>query len=638
MIDFKMYPTIVTPFDEGGAIDYESLEKLVEMFRQAGCEGIFAVCQSSEMFFLTEEEKVVLARRTLAMCRARGMKCVVSGHTQDRLEDQISYLKQIETLQPDAIILVSNRFAAQNEDDRIAVERLKAICAALKPETRLGVYECPYPYKRLLTAPILQAMIEDGHFRFVKDTCCQIELIRQRLDMLKDTPIALYNANTATLGESMAAGAAGYSGIQLNLMPEFFALLQGFYREDHPVHAQRLMNYLSFTSTIECQNYPANAKYCLMQRGMMRTTLTRNGKPPLTESQMKELDAFLAVNRQAYVQFLPKPQQQALFQYESCFPECHASTVLPLKSGRVLVAYFAGTYEKHDDVGIWLSVREDGVWQKPRCIAKVENSAHWNPVLYQTEEGVRLIFKVGKTIPTWRSYTMLSVDEGEHWSEPVPMATDHSANGPVRNKPLLLSDGRWLGPNSDESDAGWYPRIDESTDGGRTFHKLAPIPLNRTDASAPDYMAGHGAIQPTLWESAPGHVHALLRTAEGHIYRADSADGGRSWCTAYPTALPNNNSGIDLVQANGKLYLVLNPVGLAPRYRTPLTVKVSADNGETFTDFCVLEDQLFDEPHNRYGGFAYPAITQMDDTLYITYTHNRKAISFCQIDLTKKLR
>lgn len=79
-------------------------------------------------------------------------------------------------------------------------------------------------------------------------------------------------------------------------------------------------------------------------------------------------------------------------------------------------------------------------------------------------------------------------------------------------------------------------------------------------------------------------------------------------------------------------------IGLAPRYRTPLTVKVSADNGATFTDFCVLEDQLFDEPHNRYGGFAYPAITQMDDTLYITYTHNRKAISFCQIDLTKKLR
>lgn len=638
MIDFKMYPTIVTPFDEGGAIDYESLEKLVEMFRQAGCEGIFAVCQSSEMFFLTEEEKLELARRTLQMCRARGMKCVVSGHTQDRLEEQIAYLRQIEELEPDAIILVSNRFAAQDEDDQIAVERLQAICAALKPETRLGVYECPYPYKRLLTTPILQAMIADGRFRFVKDTCCQIDLIRQRLQLLQGTPIALYNANTATLGESMAAGAVGYSGIQLNLMPEFFTLLQGFYREDHPVHAQRLLNYLSFTSTIECQNYPANAKYCLMQRGLMTTPLTRNGKPPLTESQMKKLDAFMAVNRQAYVQFLPKPQQQALFQYDSCFPECHASTVLPLKSGRVLVAYFAGTYEKHDDVGIWLSIREDGVWRKPRCIAKVEDSAHWNPVLYQTEEGVRLIFKVGKTIPAWRSYTMLSVDEGEHWSEPVPMAADHPANGPVRNKPLWLSDGRWLAPNSDESEAGWYPRVDESTDGGRTFHRMAPIPLNRTDAVAPDYMAGQGAIQPTLWESAPGHVHALLRTAEGHIYRSDSADGGRTWCCAYPTALPNNNSGIDLVQVRGKLYLVLNPVGLAPRYRTPLTVKVSADNGATFTDFCVLEDQLFDEPHNRYGGFAYPAITQMDDTLYITYTHNRKAISFCQIDLTKKLR
>lgn len=630
---FNMYPTIVTPFDAHGQIDYASLERLVEMFCQAGCEGVFAVCQSSEMFFLDEEEKLELARRTLEMCRTRGMKCVVSGHTQEAVEDQIAYLQRVEAMNPDAIILVSNRLAGEAEDEQTAIANLHRICAALRPETCLGIYECPYPYKRLLSAEMIHAMAADGRFRFIKDTCCRIDVIRERLTLLAGTSIALYNANTATLGESMEAGAAGYSGVQLNLMPEFFALLRQAYLGGQTIRARRLLDYLSFTSTIECQNYPANAKYCLMKKGLVRTAVTRNGKPLLTESQMKELDAFLAVNQQAYAQFLPHPPQQLLFRYDSAFPECHASTVLPLAHDQVLVVYFAGTKEHNDDVGIWLSLRAGEVWQAPRLIAKVEDSAHWNPVLYETAEGVRLIFKVGKNIPEWRSYTMLSTDGGDTWSVPVPMATDHPANGPVRNKPLLLSDGRWLGPNSDEGDMGWLPRIDESTDGGRTFHQLAPIPINREDASRSDYMAGKGAIQPTLWESAPGHVHALLRTTAGRIFRSDSLDGGRSWCTAYPTALPNNNSGIDLAQADGALYLVLNPVGQDWGYRTPLTVMKSVDNGVTFTDLCTLEDRLFDDDHNRAGQFCYPAIVARDGTLYITYTWNRKSIAYCQIKL-----
>ncbi len=636
MMDFKMYPTIVTPFHEDGRIDAESLERLVDHFHQAGCDGIFAVCQSSEMFFLTEEEKLELARLTLDMCRKRGMKCVVSGHTQGSVTEQIAFLTQLERLQPDAIILVSNRLAGENEDETTAIANLQRICQELSPDTCLGIYECPYPYKRLLSPELIRAMAADGRFRFIKDTSCCIDVIRERLALLEGTDIALYNANTATLGESMEAGAAGYSGVQLNLMPEFFALLKAAYQEGRIIHARRMLSYLSFTSTIECQNYPANAKYCLMQRGLIRTTVTRNGKPALTESQMKELDAFMAVNRQAYAQFLPHPPQQLLFRYDTFFPECHASTVLPLENGRVLVAYFAGTKEKNDDVGIWLSVREQEVWHNPRLIAKVEQSPHWNPVLYETQEGVRLIFKVGKTIQEWRSYTMLSVDGGETWSQPEPMETDHPANGPVRNKPLQLADGRWLGPNSDEGDAGWLPRIDESTDGGRTFHQLAPIPINREVPDSPDYLVGRGAIQPTLWESRPGHVHALLRTTAGRIFRSDSTDGGRSWCTAYPTPLPNNNSGIDLAQAGGALYLVFNPVGSDWGYRTPLTVMKSVDNGETFTDCCVLEDRLLDDSHSRAGQFCYPAIVASGRTLYISYTWNRKSIAFCQIELPEE--
>ncbi|MHB8277067.1 MAG: exo-alpha-sialidase [Candidatus Humimicrobiaceae bacterium] len=77
----------------------------------------------------------------------------------------------------------------------------------------------------------------------------------------------------------------------------------------------------------------------------------------------------------------------------------------------------------------------------------------------------------------------------------------------------------------------------------------------------------------------------LLRSTEGCIYRSDSTDGGRTWTDAYPTELPNNNSGIDIVKMeNGTLVLVYNPVGINWGPRTPVALTASFDNGKTWDD------------------------------------------------------
>jgi len=59
---------------------------------------------------------------------------------------------------------------------------------------------------------------------------------------------------------------------------------------------------------------------------------------------------------------------------------------------------------------------------------------------------------------------------------------------------------------------GWNCFVDRSTDGGLTFERTP-------DLDVPD---GAGIIQPTLWQSAPGKVHMLMRSDSHHVYRADS--------------------------------------------------------------------------------------------------------------------
>jgi len=323
---------------------------------------------------------------------------------------------------------------------------------------------------------------------------------------------------------------------------------------------------------------------------------------------------------------------ELIFTEQTYFQSCHASTVLPLEDGTVLAAYFAGTAEGKPDVGIWLSRRVKGEWEPPVQIAKTEPTPHWNPVLFNTPHGVRIVYKVGDRVSTWKSRTMVTKDQGVTWSQEYSYPPPNDAGGPVRSKPLLMSNGRLLAPNSDEKDGVWLPRVDVSDDGGKSFDILAKVPINMSEPDEPEYIQGEGAIQPTLWESEPGHIHMLLRTSCGYIFRSDSKDWGETWCLAYNARLPNNNSGIETASHGSDLYLIMNPVSGNWAARTPLAVYKSIDNGLTFEPFITLEDRVFDKD-KRHAEFSYPAAVVFNDTLFITYTYMRRQIAFRQICL-----
>ena len=48
---------------------------------------------------------------------------------------------------------------------------------------------------------------------------------------------------------------------------------------------------------------------------------------------------------------------------------CHASTVLPLENGHVLVAWFGGSHEHNDDVSIYLAEKDEKGFGAPRLMA-----------------------------------------------------------------------------------------------------------------------------------------------------------------------------------------------------------------------------------------------------------------------------
>jgi predicted neuraminidase len=208
----------------------------------------------------------------------------------------------------------------------------------------------------------------------------------------------------------------------------------------------------------------------------------------------------------------------------------------------------------------------------------------------------------------------------------------------VKNKLIVLSNGDWLAPGSVETELYWDAFVDRSSDHGRTWQRAEISfehrrPQGQGDAGIWTGLAANalwetsldrvfrwdGVIQPTLWESAPGQVHMLLRSTRGRVFRSDSADGGLTWSAAYPTDLPNNNSGLDLDRlGDGTLVLAFNPVEGNWGRRHPISLAASVDNGATWTPLQDLETEE--------GEFSYPAVVAAGGELHVTYTWNRKNI------------
>ncbi len=305
-------------------------------------------------------------------------------------------------------------------------------------------------------------------------------------------------------------------------------------------------------------------------------------------------------------------------------PSVHASTIVKNMQGNLIAAWFGGTKESVQDVRIWYSVRKDGRWSVPAVIEDGMDVAHWNPVLLEKKNGeICLYYKVGVTIPTWQTYMVSSADGGMTFGAPSEVVPgDVGGRGPVKNKAIYLSNGTLLAPASNEV-GQWYPFADLSRDDGKTWEThLIPLP---TDESFPTKPM---VIQPTLWESEPGKVHAIMRANRGYAYRSDSEDYGESWCTSYVVPVPNNNSGLDAVGLGDNIVvLASNPVAKHCGPRTPLTLSVSYNNGMVFEHLLTLEDLP--------GEYSYPAIIADGNKLYVTYTHDRKTIAFAEVEFVK---
>lgn len=297
-----VYPTMLTPFTKDNQVDYSSLGALTDWYLNQGAAGLFAVCQSSEMFFLSLKERIKIAR--FVKERAGGRCPVVcSGHISESLEDQAEEIQAISETGVDAVILVTNRLASPGESDQVWMDHLSKLLEKIPKDICLGFYECPYPYKRVMTPETIRFCADTGRFFFLKDTCCDAETIRMRLQITKGSHMRIFNANTATLLQTLKYGAAGYSGVMANFQTREYRWLCQNYKND-PEKADVVSSFLTLSSLIEAHLYPAIAKNHLMQLNVITSDRCRAcDASSLTPTNLSEIRQLMRITQAVDTQF-----------------------------------------------------------------------------------------------------------------------------------------------------------------------------------------------------------------------------------------------------------------------------------------------------------------------------------------------
>ena len=303
-------PVMLTPFLDSGAVDYEGLRILTDYYIKAGSAGLFANCLSSEMYELTEEERLAITSQVVK--QAEGIIPVVAtGTLGGTIAEQAEFVKKIYATGVQAVIVITSLIAAEDESDEVFLERMEELMS-LTPGIPLGFYECPVPYKRLISSEILAKLLPSKRLIYHKDTCLDEMEVKRRIDVAEGYNFGLYDAYMVNATSSLQAGAAGLSCIQGNIFPELIVwICENFNSEERRAEAEKVQQFFIDSMDIVHSAYPTIAKYSLQKRGFPISTYTRREVGTLTDDLKAGMDKLLVTIDNLHEELGIKPIYQS---------------------------------------------------------------------------------------------------------------------------------------------------------------------------------------------------------------------------------------------------------------------------------------------------------------------------------------
>ena len=277
-------PVMLTPFHDDLSVDYSTLRQLCDYYMDNGSVGLFANCLSSEMYELSAQERLSVIKTVVEQANGR-VPVVATGTFQGSVEEMADFSNQVHALGVDAVIVLNNQFVSAEESDEVFLSRIHQ-WMELTPGVPFGIYECPVPYKRLVSIPVLQDLLRSGRLCYHKDTSLNIDQVREKIQAGSAARFGVYDAYMVHAKASLEAGSMGLSCIQGNF---FSDLIAKFCSKP----SDEFQEFLTENMELMHSAYPTSAKYVLQKQGFPISLATRRKVDTLTEELKVKLDQLI---------------------------------------------------------------------------------------------------------------------------------------------------------------------------------------------------------------------------------------------------------------------------------------------------------------------------------------------------------
>ena len=286
----KFVPVMITPFNLKAKVDLDAVSKLIDFYLAAGVKGFFANCLSSEMFSISEDERIALTRHVVDYVNGL-VPVVATGSFGLTIKDKAKFTKKIYDTGINAAIMITGHFANVGDDDKTLLDNFEKMFS-LTQGIPLGMYECPAPYKRIISADVFEKLLASDRLVYHKDTSIELEQVKAKLEIAKKyKKLEFYDAHTPNAMYSLQMGAKGMSSISGNFYPEILVWMCS--NATNPAKQEDvkwLQSELSRVDPLIHVAYPLSAKYFLQKRGLPIRTISRAQAIELTPQQKTTLD------------------------------------------------------------------------------------------------------------------------------------------------------------------------------------------------------------------------------------------------------------------------------------------------------------------------------------------------------------
>ncbi|MEN8192565.1 MAG: dihydrodipicolinate synthase family protein [Bacteroidota bacterium] len=263
-----IWPVLVTPYNDDLTIDIDGYRRMLEWYLTYDIGGLYANCQSSEMFELSDDERLLLIHEAVKIVNGK-IPVAATGNFGNDINENIEFIKKVSDEGAEIVMLTVPTF--HNTDEELEKYYLTI---AENTDVKLGLYECPVPRSYHFGLDLVKTLAESGRYFAYKETSCDLEKIKKLIKITNNTLLALLQANVPFMLESIKLGVPGSMNIAANWIPdlEIEVMKRGL---DGDSSAEELNNVLCAMELAQRSVHPMGVKYLISKRGIPIKPLTR---------------------------------------------------------------------------------------------------------------------------------------------------------------------------------------------------------------------------------------------------------------------------------------------------------------------------------------------------------------------------